>query len=347
MKRQLFILLTVMTLVSIGLLTTSSQTQAQEDSTPTPAPPKTATPSSNVDEDDSSDEDGRVSSDEEDTVSFEPFTQSELSVLTGNVQRPNGIIWYNDMLYTSCNGDWTLYEIESTSGSTITYSSGVRNAHTLYAESSNSGNTLDLYMPDYDLNAVVRVTDGSSPVTVSEGVEGAWGIAYLDEEEFLVSGLLANTIYRVNRNGSVEALLDGLRSPTGIVVTEDNVFVGNNGSARRSIEWVDREDLLSGDDVTLNPLVSGVQNVTGLVLADDGYLYFAYALGTRGVVGRVDPIICIENDGCTNDQVDIVLYTELPAPLAGLTISPDMRLFVHTIYRPEIYWVDLDQLEEG
>jgi hypothetical protein len=51
---------------------------------------------------------------------------------------------------------------------------------------------------------------------------------------------------------------------------------------------------------------------------------------------------CIEEGGCTNDQVEIVVFTELAAPLAGLTISPDMRLFVHTMFSPDIYWVQLD-----
>ena len=79
-----------------------------------------------------------------------------------------------------------------------------------------------------------------------------------------------------------------------------------------------------------------------LAFGPDGYLYFTYALGTRGVVGRVNPEEC-RDGGCANADVEIVLFTELPAPLAGLTISPDMRLFVHTIYRPEIYWVQLYQ----
>jgi hypothetical protein len=84
--------------------------------------------------------------------------------------------------------------------------------------------------------------------------------------------------------------------------------------------------------------VSGLQNTTGLQLASDGYLYFAYSLGTRGIVGRVDPLVCMENGGCTNEQVEIVVYTELQAPLAGLTITPDMRLFVHTMFSPDLYW---------
>jgi hypothetical protein len=88
-------------------------------------------------------------------------------------------------------------------------------------------------------------------------------------------------------------------------------------------------------------LVSGLQNTTGLVLGPDGYLYFAYALGTRGVVGRVDPDVCRERGGCSNTDVEIVVFTELAAPLAGLTISPDMRLFVHTMFSPDIYWVQL------
>jgi hypothetical protein len=31
----------------------------------------------------------------------------------------------------------------------------------------------------------------------------------------------------------------------------------------------------------------------------------------------------------------------LAAPLAGMTLSPDMHLYIHSIFSPEIYWVDL------
>jgi len=114
------------------------------------------------------------------------------------------------------------------------------------------------------------------------------------------------------------------------------------GSARRGIEWVSKEDAQNNTEGTasVKSLVTGLQNTTGVVMAPDGYLYFAYSLGTRGVVGRIDPDECRE-DGCTNNQVDIVIFTELAAPLAGLTISPDMRLFVHTIFSPDIYWIQL------
>ncbi len=189
------------------------------------------------------------------------------------------------------------------------------------------------------------MTGGSSPQTIATELEGPWGIAYLDEEHFLVTTLIDGTITRVSREGDKEILLEGLRSPTGLALDDKHVYFGNNASARRSIEWVNLDDLLDGDSPDTETLVSGLQNVTNVVLAPDNMLYFTYALGTRGVVGRVDPTQCIEDGGCSNDQVEVVLFTELAAPLAGLTINPDLRLFVHTIYRPEIYWVDLDGSE--
>jgi hypothetical protein len=39
------------------------------------------------------------------------------------------------------------------------------------------------------------------------------------------------------------------------------------------------------------------------------------------------------------------VYTELAAPLAGLTISPDMRLYVHSIFSPDVYWIDLNKTQ--
>src|SRR5688572_17543621 len=41
------------------------------------------------------------------TASFaqHSLTQADLSVLTGNVQRPNGVTWHDGNLYASCSGD--------------------------------------------------------------------------------------------------------------------------------------------------------------------------------------------------------------------------------------------------
>ncbi len=277
------------------------------------------------------------------TEAFEPFTQSDLTVLVGNVQRPNGIVWHNGKLYASCNGDWTIYEIDDTDGSTQTYIYGVRNVHAMVVESV-SETEIDLWVPDFDTNSLLKVNRKRSPDTVASLLSGPWGIDMFDEDQFLVTNLSSNSLNLISRTGNNIEVLDQLRSPTGVVVTEDTVFIANNGSARRSIEWIKRDTLVKDETPTLNPLVNGLQNTTGLVMAADGKLYFSYALGTRGVVGRVDPLVCqAEENGCSNDQIEIVLYSELAAPLAGLAISDDMRLFVHTIFRPEIYWVSLNQ----
>ncbi|MDW8172551.1 MAG: hypothetical protein RML73_08710 [Anaerolineae bacterium] len=268
---------------------------------------------------------------------IQPFTQADLSVLVGNVQRPNGIVWFNRKLYTACNGDWTLYEIDAITGATQTFIFGVKNAHTLYAEPTDQG--FNLWIPDFDSNRLIRLNQSrTAPVEVVRNLPTPWGIAPLNDA-FLVSSVRGNELLRITRRGDVESVLKDLRSPAGIVVDEDRVYWANNGSARRAIEWLPIADLGS-PDAAPRVLVSGLQNASGLVLAEDGYLYFTYALGTRGVVGRVDPAVCAEN-ACSNDQAEIVVYTELQAPLAGLAISPDMRLYVHTIFRPEIYWVDL------
>ncbi len=269
---------------------------------------------------------------------IEPFTQADLNVLTGNVQRPNGAVWFADFLYTVCNGDWTIYELNDESGNTRTYIFGVRNAHTMYAEQVAETEPLALWVPDFELNTFNRVTLNGVE-RIAEDLQGPWGLAYLDENTFLVTNLLANNIVSVTRDGEVTEVMGGLRSPTGIVADGEYIYVANNGSARRAVEWF---AVGSDEEPVLNSLVSGLQSVTGMALGSDGYLYFTYALGTRGVVGRVNPAVCRENGGCTNEQVEIVIYTELAAPLAGLTLSPDMVIYMHTIYRPEIYWIDID-----
>jgi hypothetical protein len=246
-------------------------------------------------------------------------------------------------LYTSCNGDSTVYELDDTSGSTRTYIFGVRNAHTFHAETDSRGELL-LWVPDFQTSRLLLV-ERTGISTISADLAGPWGIEYLDEDEFLVSNLQSNNVVLVNRAGETREILNGLRAPTGIVTDDENIYVANNGSARRAIEWVAKTTALESDESLplSQTLVSGLQNTTGLVMAPDGYLYFAYALGTRGVVGRVNPDVCLEKGGCSNNEVEIVLFTELAAPLAGLEIAPDMRLFVYSMFSPDIYWIQLDR----
>ena len=44
--------------------------------------------------------------------------------------------------------------------------------------------------------------------------------------------------------------------------------------------------------------------------------------------------------GCSNQDVEMVVFSDIPAPLA-IALSDDLRLFLHSRYRPEIYWVQL------
>jgi len=307
--------------------------QAQDEVTPSPAPSKTPTaiPQSSTDDETTTERSG-----------FQSLTQSDLSILTGNVQRPNGIYWHDGRLYAACNGDATLYNLDALTGETRLYVYGVRNAHMLYAETLDDGQ-VSVWAPDFETNRLLRLNQ-FGPEEIVGDLERPWGIAYLDEENFLITSLLGQSLLVVSRDGSVRRIVDDLPSPTGVTLDDEYVYFGNFGSARRAVEWISRDDIPEDPDerIESQPLVTGLQNVTGVVAAPDGHVYFAYALGTRGVVGRVDPETCRESGGCTNEEVEIVIYSELAAPLAGLAISPDMRLYVHAIYKPEIYWVQLD-----
>ena len=274
------------------------------------------------------------------------YSQDDMSVLVGNVQRPNGLVYYDDYLYTACNGDWTLYKINATSGATETYIFGVRDAHTLVADPVNGG--VDLYIPDFATNTVkyvpaARNAPSDLVTSTTPGVAGPWGMTRLSDDFFLLSSLLGNSLSTVSRNGQTTILRDGFRSPAGVAFDGQRVYVANLGSSRRSLEYFDlsfTEATRSFESTEPQPLVRGLQNVSNLVLADDGFLYFTYSLGTRGVVGRINPLECLDG-GCGSEDIELVLFSELQAPLAGLAISPDMRVFVHTIYRPEIYWIDV------
>jgi hypothetical protein len=311
----------ILILLCAGLLTAGDTT------TPTPAPSKTPMP---------------IPTAASEMITTRPlaraFTQADLSVLVGNVQRPNALSWLDGKLYTVCNGDWTIYQIDTTTETTITYVSGVRDAHQLYSETVDNG--FVVWIPDFEVNTLYQIDQRRrAPQRItSDSLDGPWGIVRLDDDTMLVSNLRADNLVTVDAEGNVQIAVTGLRSPAGLAADEKAVYVANVGSNRRAIEWLDKATLATAPE--LKPLVSGLQNVSVLAMGGDGYLYFAYALGTRGVVGRIQPEQCQES-GCTADQVEIVVFTELQAPLAGLAISPDMELFIHTIYRPEIYRIKI------
>jgi glucose/arabinose dehydrogenase len=323
--------------IVVLLFIVSSMITAQDAPTTTPAPTKTPVETTS----EATNEPTVAPENVEGAITAQPlaraFNQDDLQILVGNVQRPNGMTWFDGKLFTGCVGDYTLYQIDAITGQTITLVYGVQNAHTLFAEEDGQG--FNLFVPDFDTNRLVRVDETrSAPRAVADGLNGPWGITYKDADNFLVSNIRGNNIVTVSREGDISSYLEGLRAPAGIVLSEDKLFVVNNGSARRAIEWIEVDE--SGAPVgEPAALVSGLQNASSLVLAPDGLLYFTFALGTRGVVGRVNAEECL--GGCTNEDVEIVVYTDLQAPLAGLTISPDMRLYVHTIFRPELYYVDV------
>lgn len=272
----------------------------------------------------------------------EPFTQEDLQLLSGNVLRPNGMFWHEGNLYVGCNGDFTIYRVDDTTGATITYIAGVENVNELYVEGTTD-NTV-LWVPDYSRDTLTLVRRGEpSPRTdVISDMAAPWGIESVGDD-FLLTQFRNDEVVRATRDGQAEVIATGFRSPTGIVADGSIVFVANHESARRSIEWFDLEDTADGPltDTDMQQLVKGLQFTTNLVMGPDGMLYFAYALGQRGVVGRVDPQACIEAGGCSNIDVEPVVWTELQAPLVGLNITPDMRLFIHSQYGAEIYWLQL------
>ena len=266
-----------------------------------------------------------------------PFTQDDLQLLVGNVQRPNGILWHDGQLYTVCNGDWTLYRIDDTTGSTITFIFGVKNGNSLLLEETDAG--FDLWIPDSDSDILWKVDQNrSAPVSINNQLITPWGITEVSEDKFLITNSKGNSIVEVSKNGTSQPVLNELRSPTGIASQDNYVYFANGGSARRGIEWFEISE--EGNYSEPQPLISGLQNTTNVVMGEDNFLYFAYALGTRGIVGRINPSQCRES-GCTNEDVEIVIFSDIPAPIAGMTLSDDMRIFLHSRYRPEIYWIQL------
>jgi hypothetical protein len=285
---------------------------------------------------DAADIDSATASETQVGILESPFLQADLELMVGNVQRPNGIVWFDDALYAVCNGDWTIYKIDDRSGDTITFVFGIRNGNSMIAEETESG--FDLWVPDPDTGNLWKVDQRrAAPVSVTADLAAPWGIARLNDDSFLLTDTRSNSILEVPIGDGPLTVVGDLRAPTGIVRQDDYVYFANGGSARRGIEYFELE--ADGRYSPVKPLVSGLQNTSNIAMGADGYLYFSYALGTRGVIGRIEPSQC-HDKGCSNQDVEMVVLSSIPAPLA-ITLSDDMRLFLHSRFRPEFYWVQL------
>lgn len=271
-----------------------------------------------------------------------PLAQSDFRVLTGTVRLPNGMYWYEGFLYVSCAGDATLYRLDARTGITQTYIIGLQNAHALYVEGGRGDDPI-IWAVDSIQNRLVRISyDQEALQTIWGGLKGGWGLLPdAAGEGFYLSQWGSDDILYVEREGQEsEVLLGGFQNPSGMALDGDYLYVTNNASTPRAVEWID----LSEDSPQARPLVKDLQNASQVVMAADGYLYIAYALAGRGIISRVKPEDC-RAEGCSNDDLELVIWTELSAPLAGLTISPDMQLFVHVMFGPEIYALDLATTE--
>jgi len=324
--------------LSTGMILAQPTLPTQSPLTPTPPPSKTTIPETP--------QKTPVASDSQ-TPSTSPQvkTQTDLNILTGNVQRPNGMAWINNKLFTACAGDWTIYEIDPNTGTTNQYIYGIRNAHTIYPTQENG--ELHLWIPDFQSNSLVHIYQGTSEI-ITSNLSGPWGITNLNSETFAITNLSGNNLISVTKNGETKEVISQLRSPSGLTSNDEYIYIANTGSTQRAIEWFTKSELLNletpikSDTLQDHSLISGLQNTTNLTIGPDGLLYFSYALGTRGAVGRIDPEICKTKGGCTSDEAEIVLYTELAAPLAGLAFSDDMKMYIHSIFSPDIYWVQIE-----
>ncbi|WP_119066046.1 hypothetical protein [Aggregatilinea lenta] len=265
-----------------------------------------------------------------------PLTQADLVWFTGNVARPNGMVWLDDLIYVICEGDKTIYKLYGTSGATDTYIYGILDAHTLYAEEDGDGNVL-LWVPDYRAGKLLLITVGGVE-TVASALAGPWGIVPLGSTNFLISDHLAGTVEFISRTGERQTFVEGLARPTGLEYDGSLLYVANSGASERAIEWYELVATRGDEPHVGDVLVRGLEDVMALRIGPDDKLYFAYDEEGLGVIGRVDPAVCRENDGCGPDEIERVVMTDMDAPLAGLTFAPDGRLFFHERYGERLYW---------
>lgn len=267
-----------------------------------------------------------------------PLTQADLVSFTGNVARPNGMVWLNDEIYVVCAGDQSVYKLYGTSGATDTYIFGVTDAYALYAKEQSNG-AVHLWVPDPEKGSLLRVTPVDVQV-VASGMFEPWGITALSSTLFLVTIHLSNQVNIITQTGERRTLISGLAKPTGIDTDGEFVYVANSGDPERALEWYALEAIFD-DETAAHTLVRGLTNVLNVRIGPDGKLYFIYEENDQGVIGRVDPAECRVDGGCMADMVERVIVTDLDAPLAGLTFAPDGRLFFHERYGETLYWAQI------
>jgi len=179
--------------------------------------------------------------------------------------------------------------------------------------------------------------------TVARDLHGPWGLAYVDEEHFLLTNLLSNTVNLLSRDGDNQVLLDGLSAPMGLVHDEETVYVANYGSTRRSIEWYDYDAVLDGSaDARRSRSCAGQRLAERDRLAawQRRQALLCLRASNRGMIGRVDPQIC----GRTAVAVTINRDRALQRPrgaAGGLNAHAGHAAVRHTMFQTDLYWADI------
>jgi hypothetical protein len=238
------IVIGLISLILLMMTTFMISTSAQDrDDTPTPAPSKTPTPSVIATHEATEIAESETATPVREWGQLRQYTQSDLNILVGNVQRPNGLVWLDNNIYAVCSGDFTMYAIDTETARTVTFVSGIRNANVILPEKTEAG--FNLWIPDFDTNHLLRANhlQGLPAIVVNENLDGPWGVALLDDTHFLITNALADNVVLADRDGASTVIIENLRYPTGITVDGNYGYVANRGSARRAIEWFNIDDI--------------------------------------------------------------------------------------------------------
>ena len=166
------------------------------------------------------------------------------------MQRPNGIAWFNNKLYTACTGDGTVYEIDDTTGADARLHLRHSRMRKRSTSKQDAQNNLTLWVPDYQANTLTKVTR-SGVETVARNLHGPWGIAYVDEQHFLLTNLLEQYASTCSAAmGTIRFCWKTWRRRWGLFMMIETLYVANYGSTRRSIEWYRFDAVLNGADQT-------------------------------------------------------------------------------------------------
>lgn len=233
----------------------------------------------------------------------------------------HGLGFNNGTLYVSSWSERKLYKVDVASKQRKLLADELDGAHDMVFPGDGT-----LVTPLFNDGRVVRVNTTTGQVkTLAKGLDGPNGIARARDGGFYISNAKGGTVTKLNQDGALTTVAQGLREPAGIISDTDNIlYIAQFADTAQSVI-----QLL--DNGQIRPLVGGLTNAETLLRDDERNVIIGHVVDGKAAMSFFPR-------GGTEART--ILVTSLPGPMVG-PVTDGKYLYFESAGDDTVYRVPL------